>query len=205
MSKINLKNVTCISVSSSKIVESIYALKMCNKYCDFYDTIIFTHKPVDMNYKLIEKINSKRDYDNFIVKNLPYEIDSDFCLTIQWDGFVVNPNAWDDTFFDYDYIGAPWPWINNLVGNGGFCLKSKKFLEAQKIITKDLEVDNPDDVMLSDVLRKKFETHGCKYAPPEIAYRFSTEHGNYEDNKSFGFHDLKLNSKKIKKNILTIL
>ena len=95
--------------------------------------------------------------------------------------------------------------INNLVGNGGFCLKSKKFLEAQKIITKDLEVDNPDDVMLSDVLRKKFETHGCKYAPPEIAYRFSTEHGNYEDNKSFGFHDLKLNSKKIKKNILTIL
>ena len=33
-------------------------------------------------------------------------------------------------FFDYDYIGAPWP--NNFVnrvGNGGFSLRSKKFLE----------------------------------------------------------------------------
>ena len=31
---------------------------------------------------------------------------TDFVLTIQHDGFILNPDAWRDDFFDYDYIGA---------------------------------------------------------------------------------------------------
>ena len=192
MSKLNLKNVTCIAATSNKISETIRALKICMSYCDFYDVKIFTHTPVGLNHKIVNKINSKRDYDNFIVKQLPYEIESDFCLTIQYDGFIVNPNAWTDEFFDYDYIGAPWPWLDDLVGNGGFCLKSKKFLDSQKEIVSDLEVNNADDVLLSDILRKEFESYGCKYAPANLAYRFSTEHGSYEKNQSLGFHDFQL-------------
>lgn len=192
MSKLNLKNVTCVAATSNKITDTIKALKLCSKYCNFHDVKIFTHTPVEMHHKIIEKIKSKKDYDNFIINKLPYEIESDFCLTIQYDGFIVNPNAWTDEFFEYDYIGAPWPWLENLVGNGGFCLKSRKFLKCQKQITKGIDISHADDVMLSNFLRSEFVNYGCKYAPYDLAYKFSTEHGSYEKNQSFGFHDFNL-------------
>ena len=70
-------------------------------------------------------------------------------LVIQDDGHIVNPSLWDEEFLKYDYIGLPWPfedsWIEkqlkeqrpiirkvypkNRVGNGGFSLRSRKFLE----------------------------------------------------------------------------
>lgn len=192
MSKINLSNTTLIAATSDKISETLKALKHCMNCCSFYDVKIFTHTPVGLKHKIIKKIESKRDYDNFIIKKLPYEIESEYCLTIQYDGFIVNPNSWTDEFFDYDYIGAPWPWLEDLVGNGGFCLKSKKFLECQKNIVKDIEINNADDVTLSEILRDNFISVGCKYAPSNLAYKFSTEHGSYEKNQSFGFHDFRL-------------
>ena len=33
----------------------------------------------------------------------------DFQLSIEWDGFPINPHLWEDEFMEWDYIGAPWP------------------------------------------------------------------------------------------------
>jgi len=62
------------------------------------------------------------------------------CLLVQPDGFVINPDKWDNQFFEYDYIGAPWeqvphsyldPWGKpHRVGNGGFSFRSKKLLDV---------------------------------------------------------------------------
>jgi len=66
-------------------------------------------------------------------------IDTQFTLVTQWDGYVINAEAWTEEFLDYDYIGARWigdvvkaagspPEYN--VGNGGFSLRSDIFLGA---------------------------------------------------------------------------
>lgn len=193
INKLNLKNVTCIAVTSDKIKETIKAIEICQSFCDFHDCFIFTHEKINFKHKIIEPITQKTNYDNFIVKHLPFHIESDFCLTIHWDGFIVNPKAWNNEFFNYDYIGSPWPQHGGICGNGGFCLKSRKFLKTQKNLVKNIQVTQPDDVILCIRLRNWFEYYGCKYAPKDIAYKFASEEGNYDDHNSFGFHDLNLN------------
>lgn len=194
ISKLNLKNVTCIAVASNKIKETIKAIEICQSYCDFYDCYIFTHETINFKHKIIEPIKTIKDYDNFIIKHLPFHIESDFCLTIHWDGFIVNPKAWTNEFFNYDYIGSPWPNQGYICGNGGFCLKSRKFFKTQKALVKKIEITQPDDVILCLRLRNWFEFYGCKYAPKDIACKFATEEGDYNEHNSFGFHDLELNS-----------
>src|ERR1700722_12124880 len=50
------------------------------------------------------------------------------CLTIQYDGFVLDSDMWRAEFLDYDYIGAPWPHRGYAVGNGGFSLRSVEMM-----------------------------------------------------------------------------
>jgi hypothetical protein len=190
---IDLKNTTLVAIGSTKIEYTLKAIDICKKYANFYDIKYLTDADTEYTIK-INRLNSIREYDNFIIQKLPYYIDSDFVLSIHWDGFIVNPYAWTDSFFEYDYIGAPWHWWNNICGNGGFCMKSKKFLETQKILfDNNYIVNDPDDVALCVKHRNDFINKDCKYAPPNIAYRFSTEYGGYYNYNSFGFHDLRVN------------
>ena len=96
-------------------------------------------------------INNMKDYARYMIYHLHEHVVTDFVLTIQHDGFILNPDAWRDDFFDYDYIGAPWPWREQgfvtpfgehiAVGNGGFSLRSKKLTEVPT------KVDVPFDVV----------------------------------------------------------
>ena len=192
---LNLKNILLVAIGSTKISETLKAIDICLSQCSFKDIIFFTDDmSVRYNYP-IEKLNSIKDYDYFVLKKLPYLLTNkaDYYLTIHWDGFVVNTKAWDVRFLEYDYIGAPWPWFNYMCGNGGFCLKSQKFIETQIKLINELDVSKPDDVSLCISSRQKFLSEGCSYAPPEIAFKFSTETGGYHRFNSFGFHDFKYN------------
>ena len=198
MSKLNLRNVSLVCVTSDKISESIKAIEICLEYVEFDKVILFSD--IDTKYTTkIKTIESILQYNEFVYYDLPYYIDSDFILSIQWDGFIVNPHAWTNEFFYYDYIGAPWPW-NELCGNSGFCMKSRKFLEQQKILSRQYKLQEDeehgkhglhDDVMLCLKLRNHFTDAGCNFATKDIGYKFSTEHGNYDEHKSFGFHDFR--------------
>jgi hypothetical protein len=112
-------------------------------------------------------------------------------LGIHDDGFVINPHLWDNVFFEYDYIGAPWKWEGrrNRVGNGGFVLRSKKFLNLIKNISF---LGFCDDGEQTNMYYDYFVENGCKYAPVEIAMKFSLESNipecDYDLNKCFGFH-----------------
>lgn len=198
MTKLNLDNVTLVCITSDKVQESIKAIEICKSYANFQNVILFSDIDTEYTTK-IRKIDSVLAYNEFSYYELPDYVDSDFILTIQWDGFIINPNSWTNDFLNYDYIGAPWPW-NDLCGNSGFCLKSRKFLNQQKILSKQykLEEDHKygihglhDDVMLCLKLRPNFIEAGCIFSPPEIGYKFSVEHGTYSDHNSFGFHDFR--------------
>jgi hypothetical protein len=193
---IDLSRITLCAISSVKIPETLKAIEVCEKECIFHNILFFSDHDTQYGIK-IPKINNIQQYNNFVLHELPklvLPLMSDFLLTIHWDGFIINPLSWTDIFYEYDYIGAPWPWFKNICGNGGFCLKSKKFLLKQlNIISNKITTNINEDLVLCKIFRNHFIQNGCKYAEPEIAYLFSTEYPSpnpkYRFSKPFGFHD----------------
>lgn len=207
------------------VEKTIKAIYTCLNFSKFKSVKFITSKEVVLNYKsqLLEDgieceessipIENMKEYSRFMIYNLNDHIDSDFALTIQHDGFIINPDAWRNQFLDYDYIGAPWPWREQgfvtpfgehvSVGNGGFSLRSKKLLELPS------KVEVPFDVVAMNNFYKMFgavnwnedgnicvhnrhifEQNGCKFAPVEVAKYFSYE-SPLDINRNitpFGFH-----------------
>ena len=48
---------------------------------------------------------SKPEYDHFDCIGINSLIKTDYCLGFHTDGFIINPQLWDDNFLDCDYIG----------------------------------------------------------------------------------------------------
>lgn len=165
---------------------------------DQAETVSFLNPQI----KLIDYIKSFDDYSRFCIFDLAKCFDTDFVLIVQLDGKILNPSAWDNRFFDYDYIGAPWQEysflkkrlnrmnkdVSNLdyrVGNGGFSLRSRKLCEAVKKYS-DIWVSENEDTFISLTLRDCLEHEGMKFAPYEVAKRFSVERDVYKN--QFGAH-----------------
>jgi hypothetical protein len=166
--------------------------------CEFARSLAFTNAglpPGSASFSLpentelveLEGLNSIESYDDFLIKGLHSFIQTDFALIVQWDGFVLSPANWKSDFFEYDYIGAVWPWQppSFQVGNGGFSLRSKKLLQA----LQDFRVisHHPEDRAICqtyrDLLEREFQV---RFAPPEVADLFSFE--RHPHSGSFGFH-----------------
>lgn len=171
------------------------------------------YKPYESSVQHI-KINpilNLSDYSDFMLQKLTDYVESNHCLCIQNDGFIVRPNLWSDEFLKYDYIGSPWPknWPQssiNRVGNGGFSLRSKKLLDETKKIDgkipqeleylskyishKNLPPNKIEDNMISIYKKNELESNGIKFAPIEIAAKFAIENPIDENisNEAFGFH-----------------
>lgn len=114
---------------------------------------------------------SKEEYSKFIINELPGLVTTDHVLIIQSDGFITNPECWMDDFLNYDFIGAPWP-FPPYVGNGGFSLRSRKLLEACRGI---YEEGVYEDVSICCRHRQELIAQGIKFAPLEVAAKFSRE------------------------------
>jgi hypothetical protein len=138
----------------------------------------------------IKKLDLK-GYNKFLIESLNDFIDTQYCLIIQSDGFLINPNLWRDEFFDYDYIGAPWVefmtygvsgektfhFNKNQVGNGGFSLRSKKLLKVLSTLNFD-ELNFPhknEDILICHYLYDYLIDRGIRFAPLEVAKTFSVE------------------------------
>ncbi len=137
----------------------------------------------------IDKISSKAEYSEFVIKKLFFFIETDFVLICQHDGYVLDGNSWDDRYLDYDYIGAPWLESDGYnVGNGGFSLRSKKL---QYILGTDEFIQShhsAEDVTICRLYRPYLEEkYGIKFAPEELADKFSFELRE-PCQKTFGFH-----------------
>jgi Protein of unknown function (DUF5672) len=136
----------------------------------------------------INPIRSKEQYSQWVMKELYKHIDTEFILTTQWDGYVLNGDCWDDEFYKYDFIGAPWLYESGRnIGNGGFCLKSKRLCN---ILGTDplIQVLHPEDQSIGILYRGYLEeTYGIKFPSEELAEKFSYELRT-PTQKTFGFH-----------------
>jgi hypothetical protein len=193
--KKQLKNITIVSYNCINPIQSVKALLYSSKDIDFAEMILVSNvKPDNLpkNIKFIETMGkTHNDSSIFAYQQLPDLIQTDFYLGIHDDGFIINPHLWDDNFFNYDYIGAPWKNYGqrNRVGNGGFCLRSKKFLDLCKNIKY---LGGHEDGELTNQYYDYFTYYGCRYAPVEVAMKFSLESKipecEYNLDNCFGFH-----------------
>ncbi|MDM3825391.1 DUF5672 family protein, partial [Proteus mirabilis] len=63
------------------------------------------------------------EYNLFVLYQLMYYIETDYCLIVQNDGWVLNGQNWQDAYREYDYIGAPLPILLETEADGQFFLK----------------------------------------------------------------------------------
>lgn len=155
-------------------------------------------------------------YSIFIMHSLYSFIETDYCLMVQDDGWVLNGDNFKPEYYDYDYIGGAchaamvgnelllqgsWhdKFPRTIVQNGGFSLRSKRFLEAPNKLgivhnhAKDINLWN-EDVQLSCIKRHLFTQHGIKYAPEKTIRDFSLEsviptfHDDFDFSKLLGAH-----------------
>lgn len=135
------------------------------------------------------------EWNHKILFDLTKHVDTDYCLLIHADSWVLRPDLWTDEFLQYDYIGAPWPEGSQpvRVGNGGFSLRSKKLLDAFNELKLPF-TDNGtgffnEDGQICVYHRKTLEDAGIKFAPVELASKFSRElHCHDSEKETFGFH-----------------
>jgi hypothetical protein len=189
-----LQDVTLCAVTAVNHELTVWAMQECLKHCSFADVVLISDRPVEAPFRveLMPPFPDGTHYAPFVCRELTKYTPSPFNLLVQYDGYIVEPKAWSEQFYDYDYIGAKWPWHaeNRRVGNSGFCLRSKRLLD----ILAETPLPPPgkfvDDEFICHTLRGHLENfYNIKIAPEPIADRFAYER-HVPEGPSFGFHGL---------------
>jgi len=193
---LQLNNITIISVAGGVDPNNyLKALKYSIRNIDFKEAkIIASTKPNDLpdniEFCQIEPLTHDT-VSPWMLHELYKYVDTDYCLTIHDDGFVINSHLWTDEFLNYDYIGAPWKDYGqiNRVGNGGFSLRSKKLINLCRNFSYS---HGHEDGIICINHKKWLELQNCKFAPVEIAMNFSLESKipecDFNLDNCFGFH-----------------
>lgn len=170
----------------------------------------------DIPQKLIAAPLDYSGYSSFCMYALHNFIETDYAFIVQHDGWALSKDNWKDDWLEYDYIGGlthagvvgnqlytGFQWFGKsnpiVIQNGGFSLRSKKFMQApiQHGIIPQMHGEqmlNNEDVQLTGILRPTLEKVGIKFAPDEEAKMFSFEHLSPDAHKDiditkiFGHH-----------------
>jgi hypothetical protein len=181
-----------VAVTSVAVRATIDAMRASSRQADFGRVLLLSHLPPPeadpaIEWRSVERLDSRRDYSRFMLRDLADHIATSHALCVQWDGFVVNGAAWQDRFLDYDYIGAVWPHFSDghRVGNGGFSLRSRRLLKA----CKNLPFDGAEaeDIAIARTYRSRLEDQGMRFAPEAVAQQFAYER-SLPSGSEFGFH-----------------
>jgi hypothetical protein len=192
---LNLKDVTLCAADCVTPDLASRAIAQSMARSDFGEAILFSDTPArgeGIRYERIERLTSRDDYSRFILKDLVNFVQTPFVLIVQWDGYVVAPDAWLPSFFDYDLIGAKWHWHKDgmTVGNGGFTLRSRKLLRAMSGADFPFVAQLNEDEQVCRHYRSRLEKeYGICFAPEPVADAFSYER-SLPNAPTFGFHGL---------------
>lgn len=193
--KLQLPNVTLVAMSSVKIMETVKALQYSMRGIDFGEVVLITHRkpfflPKGITYKHSSKLTDIDSFNYKMVYELADYIQTDYCMIVHYDGFVVHPEKWQDTFLEYDYIGSPWPDLDissykDAKGNqcrvgNSVSLRSKRLLEFPRQAGFKWEVMDDgfynEDTFLCCKHKNEMEDAGLKWAPIDVAKYFAHEH-----------------------------
>jgi hypothetical protein len=192
-SRPELPDVTLVAVTSVAVEATVAALHRSMAQVQFGEVLLLCDRSPaaaadpTIQWRHIGRLTSRRDYSRFMLSDLAGHISTGHALCVQWDGFVLDGNAWDPQFLDYDYIGAVWPHFSDghNVGNGGFSLRSRRLLEECRAL--DYQGPELEDVVISRLCRSRLEARGIRFAPAAVAQRFAFER-EPPTGCEFGFH-----------------
>jgi hypothetical protein len=202
---LNLENIDLITISSIKPFECIKSLNYSCSGIKFGSVKFLTHFDRDeldipgvnldnIHFVKINELKSSKEYSDFCL-TLGRYTKNEFVLVIQYDSFVTNIEKWTDEFLKYDYIGAPWTeqqskdWnLKNRVGNGGFSLRSRRFLDYSSLFTSCYGTH--EDGFLTNWTWEYLQKYGIKFPNPQLALQFAIEQtgDDYNPVDHFGFH-----------------
>lgn len=196
--KPKLLETTLVGIDTTDRVEwTLRAMEKSMEQCWFGCVKLFTNRD-DLKYsRKIPKIEGLGGYSRFCIQELPKHINTSYALIVQYDGFVLRGEAWEEHFRCYDYLGAKFN-PSGIVGNGGFSFRTKRLMDfCAKQNWQDV---HPEDSCICIRHREEIEKAGFRFAPPEVAERFAVEGRSWntkewqgtsnEWNQQFGFHSL---------------
>lgn len=207
---INLPSLTLVAVATRDVIATYKALKYSSSQINFKEILLisdFNPKPSDNDIKFVKisPFQSIKEWGKFVVFDLHKFIQTSHIMMIHADGFIINPFRWQESFLNYDYIGAPFPlprdnfsyrdYYGNIIRVGNaISIRSKKILELPSKLDLDWEAADQghynDDGFLSVQHRHTLLRYGINYAPLSIAKYFSREVTTAEnrDIEPFAFH-----------------
>lgn len=193
MDRLSLPSVTLCAATSVNLQATVQALHACLNQIDFAECLLLTHErqPTDdpaIRVVSVSPMYSSQAYSRFMLHDLLDHVQTEHCLVVQWDGFVLDSRQWSPEFLKYDYIGAWWPQFSDGhdVGNGGFSLRSRKLMQACR--DPSFRSEHPEDVAICRLNRSLLEErHGIRFANRACAERFSFERDRCGQ-PTFGFH-----------------
>jgi hypothetical protein len=190
---LELPTVTLCAATSVNVDATLAAISASTDQVLFGDVALFTDAggiKLPQNGRVVEiaPLRSGQAYSEFMLHRLAEHIRTDHCLVVQWDGFVVDAQQWQDRFLEFDYVGATWPQFSDgrNVGNGGFSLRSRKLLQACQ--DPRFVVSHPEDVAIGRINRHFLQReYGIAFADRDIAEQFAFERAA-PSGPTFGFH-----------------
>ncbi len=193
-----LPQVTLVAVDTRSPELALRALAHSSRHLAFARCLLLTHGatglhlPPHIEAVDIGPLRSAAEYSHWILASLLDHVATSHVLVAQWDGFVSDPEAWDDAFLEADYLGAPWGKAPQgfLVGNGGFSLRSRRLLECLLAPAARAQWHHPEDICIGQTLRPLLEAEfGIRFGSLDMARRFACEN-EPPPGPCFGFHGL---------------
>lgn len=126
-------------------------------------------------------------YSNFVIKQLPFIVKTDWYLVIQWDGFPIHTGNWINDFFNYEFLGG-----GHSVYNGGFSLRNTKTMRRISEIEDDFETGAEDcfysAFLNNEWMQQKKTPFKINWAEKNIVDKFCFWEETGINDGSFGWH-----------------
>ena len=154
----------------------------------------FVFSPVDLNvpgtWVRTRKWASHREHCEFFWHIFTLYIKTPMILSIEWDGWVIDPDQWSNEFMNYDFVGAPWWYDDGLNVGNGLGLRSKRLMDFLNLYKDIFPVREKEDELIGRSYRGTLEQNGFKWPTEQLASRLSFECTRPSiDSKHFMFHD----------------
>ena len=197
---LSLPSVTLMIVDCISAERAVEVIKKCTSGVTFGSIKLLTSKETDSPHAVkIPPIKNLTEYSEFMLRHSWEYCNTDYMQIVQHDGWILNPEAWEDDWPRYDYIGPLFigetKINNNSVGSGGFSFRSRKLM---KWVSENLGVFVPgwgwwgyvhEDGVITKGMKDAIAKAGFAFAPPDRAAKYA-----YGGNmamfcpKPFGFH-----------------
>lgn len=207
---IQLPNITLIALATIRPDAAVKALEYSCKGITFGAVKLVSHiRPEStseyIQHEHVDKFPSIDDWNRYVVYDLWKHVDTEFCILVHEDGFIVHPESWDPAFLMYDFCGSPFDIDTAIAIQGGrdqplsrvgnsVSIRSRRLLKLPTDTNMEwrrFNADSNEDTFVSCHNRKIFEACGMRFAPLEVAIFWGREaeipENQYVD-KPFIFH-----------------